>query len=154
MFEMRVWAAVFSSIGQGIKISRVFSLPGICQLLSGSWWCTAGRRGANEAERQRRWRRRQVSAGGEEKRQRRKKAEGGEQGAADCRQPRGIQHLGNWSLEQPLRRGSTLIPFLDLFLSLLLSSNLFFTDSLLHPITDLILFACNYPLFILKGFLS
>ena len=53
-----------------------------------------------------------MSAGGEEKRQRMKKAEGGEQGAADCRQPQGIQLLGNSGLEQLFqRRGSTLIPF-------------------------------------------
>ena len=55
----------------------------------------------------------QVVAGGEVERQGRKQeVAGGDQGAADCRQPQGIQLLGNSPLEQLLRRrGSTLIPF-------------------------------------------
>ena len=57
-----------------------------------------------------------MSAGGEEEEEeeeeRWRQAAGGEQGAADCRQPQGIQLLGNSPLEQLLRRrGSTLIPF-------------------------------------------
>ena len=60
-----------------------------------------------------------MSAGGEEEEEgeleeedRGRQAAGGEQGAADCRQPQGIQLLGNSPLEQLLRhRGSTLIPF-------------------------------------------
>ena len=44
-------------------------------------------------------------------------AEGGDQGASDCRPPRGIHLQGNSGLEQLHRRGNTLNPFLGFFLS-------------------------------------
>ena len=44
-------------------------------------------------------------------------AEGGDQGASDCRPPRGIHLQGNLGLEQLHRRGNTLNPFLGYLLS-------------------------------------
>ena len=86
-------------------------------------------------------------------------AEGGDQGASDCRPPRGIHLQGNSGLEQLHRRGNTLNPFLGYLLSFNIFCPLIVQDFLpftIFPGENITQYdiVCLKIFFVFTGFLS
>ena len=86
-------------------------------------------------------------------------AEGGDQGASDCRPPQGIHLQGNLGLEQLHRRGNTLNPFLGYLLSFNIFCPLIVQDFLpftIFPGENITQYdiVCLKIFFVFTGFLS